>query len=98
MNYKQVDVAISFLYTPEIDLIVLQVPYHEDIRLVKEYIVANYGLPTENKINELVFHTKVIRFEAIGSIYTGAGYKPNQVFFIDRINDVSYYKNLEVIP
>ena len=97
MNYKQVDAAVSFLYTPEIDLIVLQVPYPKDIGLVKEYIVANYGLPTENKIDELVFHTKVIRFEVIGSIYTGVGYKPNQVFFIDRINDVSYYKNLEVI-
>lgn len=97
MNYNQVDAAISFLYTDENDLIVIQVPYHKDIRLVKDYIIKKYGYPTENGPYELIFHNKKVCFESISSGWAGIAYRFEQLFFIDRGKDRSYYRNLEVI-
>lgn len=98
MNYKQVDTALGFLFTNNTNLIVLQVPDYKDIELIVDYLNKLIGYPTNYRYYELVYGIKRIKFEVLGDKGMSYGYRPNQLFFIDRAKDRSYYSNLEVVP
>jgi len=95
MRYDQVDHALTFLTKPG-DRITLQVPYHNDVYLVTQYIVRKMGKPKRRYSDKtLDYPNGMIRFESVCTNDT-AGLGQQCVFFIDRDHDRSYYQWLEV--
>lgn len=93
MNYEQIDVALQFM-EPR-DIIVLQIPYLQDINLVRHYIINKLGTPKNHNRFDMVFDQGIIKVEVLNVGCFGMGYRHKPTFWIDRLNDRSYYKYIE---
>lgn len=94
MDYNSILTALSFLDEKD-RIIVLQVPYQKDIKLVKEYILSTWGNFRVVKFNTLINKDCKIIIESVYSEQASYGYN-YPTFFIDRKRDRSYYDWIEM--
>lgn len=84
MRYEQIDLALTFLEAS--DEIVLQIPFYQNFRLVREYLVRRLGEPSYYTRDKLVYCNKIIRLELAGNEFAGRGYT-GPCFLIERQHD-----------